>query len=170
MSIQDDIKNKFIRTQKALTLKPSLGISTGISKTRIVNGLTAETREGDWVFRADMPKQVGGNATASSPGALGRAAIGSCLAIGYMLWASRLDVPIDNLEVEIQADYDDGALFDTSDNFPGYLEVRYLVRIESPASREEIEHLVDIGDKHSPYLDVFSRAQSCVRQLEYTKS
>ena len=170
MKEQQEIKEKFIRTQKALTLKPSLGLSTGISKTRIVNGLSAETVEGDWVFRTDMPKQVGGNATASSPGALGRAALGGCLAIGYMLWASRLDVPIDSLEVEIQTDYDDGALFDTSENYPGYLEVRYIVKIKSPASREEIEHLLDTGDKHSPYLDVFSRAQTCIRQVEHIKS
>lgn len=170
MKAQVDIKTKFIRTQKALTLKPSLGMGTGVSRTRIVNGLSCETREGDWVFKTDMPKQVGGFATASSPGALGRAALGSCLAIGYMLWASKLDVTIDSLEVEIQADYDDGGLFDTSVNPPGYLEIRYLVRVKSPASREDIEHILNMGDKHSPYLDVFSRAQSCVRQLEYIKS
>jgi len=170
MTIQDDIKNKFIRTQKALTLKPSLGLSTGISTTRIINGLTAETREGDWVFKTDMPKQVGGSATASTPGALGRAALGSCLAIGYMLWASKLEVPIDSLEVEIEADYDDGALFDTSNNYPGYLEIRYTVRIKSPASDDDIENLLNTGDKHSPYLDVFSRAQSCVRQVEIIKT
>ena len=169
MKAQEDIKHKFLRTQKALTLKPSLGIGTGVSITRIVNGLSCETREGDWVFKADMPKQVGGSATASSPGALGRAAIGSCLAIGYMLWASKLDVPIDSLEVEIQADYDDGALFGTSDNPPGYLEIRYTVRIKSPASADEIENLLNIGDQHSPYLDVFSRAQSCVRTIELIK-
>ena len=163
---QDDIKNKFIRTQKALTLKPSLGLGTGISKTRIVNGLSCETREGDWLFKADMPEQVGGSASASSPGALGRAALGSCLAIGYMMWASKLDLIIDSLEVEIKADYDDGGLFDTSDAPPGYLEVRYLIRIKSPASQTEIENFLDKADKHSPYLDVFSRAQSCVRVLE----
>ncbi len=170
MTTQEDIKNKFLRTQKALTLKPSLGLGTGVSKTQIINGLSCETREGEWVFKTDMPKQVGGTATASTPGALGRAALGSCLAIGYMLWASKLNVAIESLEVEIQADYDDGGLFDTSDNFPGYLELRYLVRVKSPASQDDVEHVLNMGDKHSPYLDVFSRAQSCVRQLEYIKS
>jgi uncharacterized OsmC-like protein len=149
-----------------LTLKPSLGHGTGVSKTRIVNGLTCETKEGDWVFKSDMPKQVGGYETASSPGALGRAALGSCLAIGYMMWASKLDIKIDSLEVEIQADYDDGGLFNTSDSPPGYLEIRYLVKIKSVASPEEIENLLNIGDKHSPYLDVFSRAQSCIRKVD----
>lgn len=167
MKGQDDIKNKFERTRKALTLKPSLGHGTGVSKTRIVNGLSCETREGDWVFKSDMPKQVGGTNTASTPGALGRAALGSCLAIGYMMWASKLDIEIDSLEVEIEVDYDDGGLFGTSDSSPGYSEIRYLVRIKSEASPEEIENLLNIGDKHSPYLDVFSRAQSCIRRIEF---
>lgn len=166
MKEQDDIKSKFNRTSKALTLKPSLGLATAVSKTRIVEGLSCETREGDWIFKADMPKQVGGFETASSPGALGRAALGSCLAIGYMMWASKLDIKIESLEVEIEADYDDGGLFDTSDSPPGYLEIRYLVKIKSPASSEEIQNVLDLGDKHSPYLDVFSRAQSCTRQVE----
>ena len=166
MKEQEDIKTKFERTAKALTLKPSIGYGTGVSKTRIVNGLYCETKEDDWVFNTDMPKQVGGSGTASSPGVLGRAALGSCLAIGYLMWASKLGVKINSLEVEIEADYDDGGLFDTSDSPPGYLEIRYLVRIKSPASSNDIENVLKMGEKHSPYLDVFSRAQSCVRQVE----
>ncbi len=166
MKEQTVIKDKFSRSQKALSLKPSLGMGTGRSTTRIVQGLSCETREGDWVFKTDMPEQVGGNGSASSPGALGRAALGSCLAIGYMMWASKLEVVIDLLEVEIETDYDDGALFDTSNVPPGYSEVRYTVRIKSPASTEAIEKVLDKGDKHSPYLDVFSRAQTCIRKVE----
>ena len=169
MKVQSDIKNKFNRTRKALTLKPSIGLGTGVSKTRIINGLSCETKEGDWVFKTDMPKQLGGFASASSPGSLGRAALGSCLAIGYMMWASKLDVDIESLEVEIEADYDDGGLFDTSDSPPGYLEIRYLVRIKSPALAKDIENVLNLGDKHSPYLDVFSRAQNCLRQVEIIK-
>ncbi len=166
MKEQEDIKVKFNRSQKTLRLKPELGIGSAISRTRILNGLSCETKEGDWVFKADMPKQIGGAATASSPGALGRAALGSCLAIGYMLWASKLDIIIEDLEVDIEADFDDGALFGTSDAPPGYLEIRYLVKIKSPSSPIEIENLLNLGDKHSPYLDVFSQPQTCIRRVE----
>ena len=166
MKQQAVIKDKFNRCQKAMILKPALGIGTGVSITKVINGLSCETREDDWIFKADMPEQVGGFNTASTPGALGRAALGSCLAIGYMMWASKLDVIIESLEVEINADYDNGGLFATSAASPGYLGVQYIVRVKSPASSEEIENLLDIGDKHSPYLDVFSRAQSCKRQVE----
>lgn len=166
MKQQKDIKYKFERTAKALTLKPSIGLDTGISTIRIQNGLTCEITEGNWQLKTDMPSQVGGHGSAPSPGVLGRAALGSCLATGYMLWASKLDINIKSLEIKIEADYDDGALFATSKSFPGYSEVRYHVIIDSALSNSELEIFLDEADKHSPYLDVFSRAISCKRQVK----
>lgn len=161
----EKIKTAFQRTVKALSLRPSLGHGTGTSKARIVNGLTCEIEEGPWRLVADMPEQVGGNGAGPTPGVYGRAALGSCLAIGYMMHAAKLAVPISKLEVEVQADYDDGALFGTADVPPGYLEVRYTVNVESDAPRADIMRVLDEGDKHSPYFDVFIRAQKCVREV-----
>lgn len=165
MISQKEIKNKFARNIKALTLKPALGHSKSISKTRVVNGLKCETKEGDWTLLSDMPTQVGGNASGPTPGVFGRAALGTCLASGYMMWASMLDIPIDLLEIDVEADYDDGGLFGTAEVPAGYLEVRYIVRIQSSASDKTIHEFLDKADNHSPYLDVFSRAQSCKRQV-----
>ena len=166
MATQDEIKRKFNRAAKALSLNPSLGRNTNSCTTRITSGLACTTKDGAWEVRSDAPEALGGNASAPGPGVLGRAALGSCLAIGYVLWASKLDVPINSLEVEIQADSDGGSSFGTSDVPPGYLEVRYCVRVDSSASQEEILKVLDVADKHSPYLDVFSRAQTCRRQVE----
>ena len=112
-----------------------------------------------------MPREAGGRESASTPGALGRAALGSCLAIGYMLWASRLDIPVSSLEVEIHADSDDAGLFGTADIAPGYSEIRYRVRVESSAPEADIINLLDEGDKHSPWLDVFTRPVICKREV-----
>ena len=165
MSEPEKIKTALERSIKALTLKPSLGLGTGKSKTRIRNGLTCEIQEGNWKFVTDMPESVGGNAEGPTPGVLGRAALGSCLAIGYMMKASLLNIPITNLEVEVQADYDDGALLGTSNVAPGYLEVRYTITIESDAPEEDILRMIEDADQHSPYLDVFSRGQKCKREV-----
>jgi uncharacterized OsmC-like protein len=164
----DNLKIAFERSAKALTLRPSLGRDTGVTKARIREGLTCDIEAGPWRFVADMPKQVGGAETGPSPGVYGRAALGSCLAIGYMLHAARLGVPIRALEVEIQADYDDGALFGVSDSPPGYLDVRYIVTVESSAPEADVLRVIDEGDAHSPYLDVFSRAQKCTRTVRIT--
>ena len=167
MNESEKIRVAFERAHKALSLKPALGSGTGISKSKIVNGLTCEITEGKWTFNADMPEVAGGNATAPTPGVYGRAALGSCLAIGYMMRAARDHIKIHSLEVEVQASYDDGALFGSRDDvFPGYTNVKYIVSIESDATEEQIMQLLDEADRHSPYLDVFARGQRCEREVK----
>jgi uncharacterized OsmC-like protein len=170
MTSQEKIKEAVSRSTKALSLKPSLGLGTGISKTKITNGLRCEITEGNHKLIADMPESVGGNATGPTPGVYGRAAFGSCLAIAYMLKASAMNIKINALQVDVQADYDDGALFGTSSAPPGYLEVRYTVTVESDAAEEEILQMLDMADKHSPYLDVFAREQKCIRDVRIISS
>lgn len=167
MTESEKIKTALERCKKAFTLKPSMGRGSALSKARIINGLTCEISEGDWKFRVDMPEGIGGNNAAPTPGVYGRAALGSCLAIGYMMKAAELNINVRSLEVEVEADYDDGALLGTADQHvsPGYLEVRYKINIESDEPEEKIMQMLDIGDKQSPYLDVFSRAQTCVRTI-----
>jgi uncharacterized OsmC-like protein len=161
------IKTAIKRSKKALALKPLLGKGTGVSKVRITNNLTCEIQEGNWKFMADMPESVGGNNLGPTPGVYGRAALGSCLAIGYMMKAAEMDIPIHQLEVEVQADFDDGALFGTAEKNipPGYQEVRYSINIESDATEEKILQMLNDADAHSPYLDVFSRGQKCIRKI-----
>ena len=161
----EKIKTAFERSAQALTLSPSIGRATGVSKVRMRGGLVCDIEAGPWRLTADMPEGVGGTATAPTPGVYGRAALGSCLAIGYTMYAAKLGVPIDALEVEVQADYDDGALFGIGDAPPGYIEVRYVVTVESSASEADVLRVLDEGDRHSPYLDVFGRAQKCTREV-----
>ena len=127
--------------------------------------MTCEVEEGNWKFLADMPESIGGNSQGPTPGVYGRAALGSCLAIGYMMMAAKRNIPVSSLEVEVQADYDDGALLGTVKVAPGYSEVRYTVTIESTAPEEEVLKMIDDADLCSPYLDVFSRGQNCKRQV-----
>lgn len=159
----DDIRTAFERAAKTVSLRPSRGHATRLSKTRLRQGLACEVEEGHWKVSTDMPTGVGGGASAPTPGVLGRAAFGSCLAVCYALYAAKLGVPITSLEVDVEADYDDGALLGVSDNPAGYFEVRYTVRIESPAPVADVRRVLDEGDAHSPYLDVFRRAQPCRR-------
>jgi uncharacterized OsmC-like protein len=158
-----DLKTAFERSAKALRLRPSLGLDTAVTKARVREGLVCDIEAGPWRFSTDMPKPIGGTETAPTPGVYGRAALASCLATGYTMYAAKLGVPIESLEVEIQADFDDGALLGVSTSPPGYLAVRYVVTVESSAPEADVRRVLDEGDAHSPYLDVFSRAQKCER-------
>jgi uncharacterized OsmC-like protein len=162
----DSVKTAVERTVKALTLKPALGRSTGHSTVTVKDGLTCEVVEGPWRFVVDMPTSVGGAAAGPTPGVYGRGAFGSCLAIGYMMRAAKEGIPIESLTVDVEADYDDGALFGTVETPAGYSEVRYTVTVQSSASKDDILRILDEADGMSPYLDVFSRAQRCVRRVE----
>lgn len=166
MSQTEKIKSAVNRGTQALSLKPSLGTGTGTSKTRIKNGLLCEIQEGKWNFSVDLPESSGGTALAPPPGVLGRAALGSCLAITYMIKAAQLNVEIASLEVEVQTDYNHGGLFGTADVAPGYSEVRYNVTIESDAAEEDIMSMLDDADRHSPYLYIFAGAQTCKREVK----
>lgn len=168
MSTQAEIGTAFREVATAFGNKPELGIGTETSVTTVIDGLRCEVREGDWTLSVDMPEAAGGSETAPTPGILGRAALGSCLALTYMMWASKEGIEIERLEVEVQADFDEGAIFGTSAGPAGYSEVRYRVSVQSSADEVDIVRVLDEADRHSPYLDVFSRPQRLVRQLDIT--
>jgi len=156
MKTSETIKEAFERKEKAMRRKPSIGLGGVTTKIRVTDGTTCEITEGDWKLTADMSEKSGGKNKGPTPGTYGRAAFGSCLAISYILYASRMNVPIENLEVEVQVDYDARGMYGFENVRPGYTEVRYLVQVESPASEEQLMEVLDRAEKHSSYLDVFA--------------
>jgi hypothetical protein len=162
----DAIRRAFERCTRALSLRPSLGRATAVSRTRVRDGLVCDIEDGRWTLTADFSARLGGGETAPNPGVFGRAALGSCLAIGYMIRAAKYGVPIVSLEVEVQADYDTGALLGTSPVPPGYREVRYAVTVESTAPEGDVRRVLDEADAHSPYLHIFAQPQVCRRSVK----
>src|SRR5688500_15157896 len=100
------LKELIERNVKAVELRPAIARHTGRTKVRLKPGLECEVTDGAWRLTVATGPASGGNNAGPSPGTLGRGALGSCLAIGYAMWAARLGVPIDALDVEVEADYD----------------------------------------------------------------
>ena len=166
MADQGSIRAIAERNIQLLAHKPSRGHLTCATKARLVDGLRCEIEEGPWRFAADMPAKVGGDETAPTPGVLGRGALASCLTIGIAAWAARLGVPLDALEVEVEADFNARGELGMGDDVPaGYTAVRYQVAIESPAPRAELDQVLSLAERHSPYLDVFGRAMALSRSV-----
>jgi uncharacterized OsmC-like protein len=153
------------RNARLLEARPAKGHLTGVTRARMVQGLRCEITEGEWTLAADMPGKAGGGDSAPTPGMLGRGALAGCLAIGITMWAARLGVPLDGVEVEVQADFDARGELGVGDAKPGYREVRRIICIDSPAPAQVLQDLVDTAERHSPYLDVFARGQSLTREL-----
>jgi uncharacterized OsmC-like protein len=166
MDDQKSLKETIERNVKAVTLRPAIGRHTGRTKVRLKPGLECEVTDGQWTLAVATGPASGGNNAGPSPGTLGRGALGSCLAIGYAMWAARLGVPIEALDVEVEADYDVRGELGISDEVPpGYTQVRYTVTVVSPASEAEVRRVIDTAEKYSPYKDVFGRANDLQREL-----
>lgn len=165
MNDAENIRTFIDRSIKALELRPSMGHHTAVSKTRVVDGLHCEIEEGRWKLSADLSEKAAGSGKGPDPGVLARAALGSCLAMGYVMWAAYREVPLESVEVEVQADFDAGAQYGVGDAPPGYTEVRYIVTIGSPAPEDDVMRIVEETEKRSPYFDVFTREQKVVRSV-----
>jgi uncharacterized OsmC-like protein len=165
MASQVAIREIAERTVQMLAAKPERGHLTRATRARLVDGLRCEIEEGPWRFAADLPAKVGGDESAPTPGALGRGALASCLTIGIASWAARLGVPLDAVEVEVEADFDARGELGMEGVAPGYKEVRYAVAIASPAPKEELDRLLAMAERHSPYLDIFGRPVALRRTL-----
>ena len=163
---QTHIRTTLEDKARAVQLQPSLGQNTARTRVRLKPGLSCEIEEGAWTLTAGMSEKSGGSGAGPNPGILGRAALGSCLAVGYAMWAARLGVVLDSLDVDIETDYDSrGELGVADDVPPGYLQVRYRVTVRSPAAEADVRRVIDAGDKYSPYRDVFARAHDIRREL-----
>jgi uncharacterized OsmC-like protein len=159
------IREAFERNRKALELRGSIGQGTAVTRVRLREGLACDVEDGPWRLTVDMSRKSGGSESAPNPGVLGRAALGSCLAIGYSMWAAALGIPLSSLEVAIEADYDTRAEYGVDDVRPGYREVRYIVTVGSSAPEADILRLLDTADRHSSYLAVFANPQPVRREV-----
>jgi len=159
MSDINDLKTIQERAIKALQLRPSVGQGTATTRVRVRGGVTCDIEDGPWKLVADEMPGDGGAGLGPDPGVLVRAGLGSCLAMGYVLSAARLDIPLDSVEVIVEADYDARGMFGVDDSVPpGWGAVRYTAVIASPAPPERVREMVEFADGHSPILDDLRRA------------
>jgi uncharacterized OsmC-like protein len=171
MQDTEPIRVALERNVKAVTLRPGVGQGTARTTARLRPGLECEVTDGPFTLTVGMTEKYGGTNAGPNPGVLGRGALASCMVIDYALWAARMGLPLDALEVEVQADYDvrgelgvepeegEGPLR------PGYREMRYVVTVESPAPEAALMEWLDQGDRTSPYLDMFANETPVKREV-----
>ena len=154
MSSDATIKAALERNAKLVEARPSIGQGTAVTKVTLNPGLTCDVEDGPWKFSVGMTEKYGGLNNGPNPGVYGRAALGSCLAIGYGMWAARLEVPIRSLTVEVRARYDvRGELAIDESIRPGYADIVYVVTVDTDAAEADVHRVLDTADRHSSWLD-----------------
>ena len=168
--VTERIKSAFERSGRAIELRPAMGQKTAITKARIAEGVRCEVSEGRWNLTIDASEKSGGTGAGPDPGFVVRSALAACFAMGYVTWAAHLDVPVSDVEVDIHADFDARGQHGVEGIPAGYGEIRYEVRITSPAPEADIQRVVDAADRASMVGDVFARAHRLVRTLTVTRT
>lgn len=152
------------RLEAAAARREGFGHATDTSVTTVVDGLRCVAEERSWRLETDLGPSLGGSGAAPTPSVLARAALGSCLAMGYVLRAARHGVELTSIEVTVETDSEvAGMLVTDSDSPAGYTAVRCHVEVASPADEHLVEEILDEGDLLSPMMDLFGRANPVTR-------
>ena len=166
MQGDERIREALERKVNAVSLGTGVAKGTATTKAVLQPGLDCTVTDGPFELKVAMTKKYGGSGGAPNPGVLGRGALASCLAIGYGIWAARLGVPCESIEVEVQADYDvRGELGVSQDVRPTYEEIRYIVTVMSACPEQDVLRMLDTADRYSPFRDLFANGVPLKREL-----
>jgi len=166
MATATAIKEALERNVKVLSARPSVGQGTAVTRVTLHPGLACDVEDGPWKFSFGMTEKYGGQNNGPNPGVYGRAALGSCLAIGYGMWAARLEIPIRSLTVEVRAKYDvRGELGVDASVRPGYGDIVYVVTVDTDATEADVHRWLDMADRHSSWLDDLRNPVPVSREL-----
>ncbi|MDX6647913.1 MAG: hypothetical protein QOK40_3640 [Miltoncostaeaceae bacterium] len=114
----------------------------------------------------DEPKRLGGTDEGPSPVDLALAALASCQAITYRVWAHRLGIELGRVQVEVSGDLDQRGFFGTEEGVrAGYGALRVRVSCEGPETQERYRELAEIVDQHCPLLDMYTNPVPVERVL-----
>jgi len=154
MSAPETIKAALERNVRVIAARPSVGQGTAVTRVTLNPGLACDVEDGPWKFSVGMTEKYGGTNNGPNPGVYGRAALGSCLAIGYGMWAARLDIAIRSITIDIRASYDVRGELAIDDSVrPGYGNIVYVVTVDTDAPEADVLRLLDTADQHSSWLD-----------------
>jgi uncharacterized OsmC-like protein len=117
-------------------------------------------------FTVDEPEALGGGNVAANPVEYALAALGSCQAITYRVWAAQLGIRLDKVEIAIDGDIDLRGFFGINDRIrAGFNAVRVHVNLSGPETPARYEELAAAVDAHCPVLDLFRNPVSVERKL-----
>jgi putative redox protein len=151
----NDLKSIIQGTQEAIRANPEMGKVTFKSACTSMEGFRTEATIRDHKLTADFSEALGGHNAGPSPVELVLASIGTCQAMTYRAYATAMDIPLDEIEVEVEGDIDLRGFLAVDDSVrPGFGALRVKVRLVSDASIDQIEMLRTASDAHCPLRDI----------------
>ncbi len=143
-------------TTAAIENDKKLAVVRPKTSTTIVAGTTTQVsvRSGTHEFTIDEPPALAGTNLAASPVEHLLASLGSCNAITYQLWAAKLGITVDTIEITLEGDLDVQGFFGLNpDVRAGFQSIDMAVKLTGPETDERYAHLTKLVNEHCPVFD-----------------
>lgn len=155
------------RLLRALDYDPTLGQAQLSASCSSPSGFQVTVASRDHETVVDEPHSLGGHDEGPNPIELLLGALGACQVITYRLWADRLGITLDTVDVDVRATLDLrgllGATATGADDGLTPIEVR--VTLSGPDEPEAYAALRRTVDERSPALRVLQEATQVRTQL-----
>jgi uncharacterized OsmC-like protein len=135
----------------SVTLNPPQSLVRLRAECDLVGAYEVETRTTTGhAICCDEPASIGGRGAGPNPLELLLAAVGSCWLITCRMWATRGEIPLDSVSIDVRTTFDIGGLLgvDGAPVAPDTVHLR--VTLAGPADPTTYERLVEQVTAHSP--------------------
>lgn len=132
--------------QEAVILRmaaaPEQARSTIRTHGAVRDGLTCHVTQGRFAATLDLGPGMGGDAAGPSPGFFARAAIAGCVAIAVKMLAAREGLRFFAVDVDVETEFDDAALFGIGSGSAAPVTTRIAVGIATEADEDAVRDVV----------------------------
>ena len=155
------LRSSWLRGTKALV---EVGTHHALGKA-----VTPPTRR--FVLMSDAPPGLGGVDSGPAAVEVLLMALAGCVTSGIAANAALFEVPIDGLDIEMEADVDlRGLLGHDKSVRNGFSDIRYTVTIHSSAPEEKVRRCKETIDRKSPVRDAITAPVRVTSSFVYKKS
>lgn len=153
-----DLKERITAFIAAIRDDPALARVTFKASTQLEDGLRCSGRARNLPpIVIDEPRRIGGTDLGMNPVELLLCALGACQEIMYSVYASIMEIELDELQVSCRGKLDLQGLFGIRDIPAGLTEIEFETHIKSPASKESIVALIERAERSCPIMDTITR-------------
>jgi uncharacterized OsmC-like protein len=146
-----------------------MGVLTFKASGEWVEGLRIDTRVRNFSLSFDEPPSLGGKDSAPNPVEGILAALVGCLGIVTVVVAREKNLPVERIAIEAEGDLDPRGFMGQYDVVrPGFLSIRFVVKVSGKLSEEELQQLLDEVKKRCPVSDVLSNGTEVSGRIERT--
>lgn len=159
MACRDSIKHSLLHKIDAVRRGKVASRLVFRAETKLDEGLRCTARvRGFPELVIDEPSDLGGDDAGMNPVEILLIALGTCQEIIYSAYAAVLDIPLDEVSVNVKGYIDIRGLLAMEESVPaGYQHITYETSITSSSDAKAIQRLVAMVERHCPLLDTLRR-------------